>query len=74
MVDQSIVTRIFFPFKKGTLPHFAYESTDTLNDEKIVEFRKRYRHHFFTLFVIYPLSFISYMILIVVFLEYIKKH
>jgi hypothetical protein len=69
MVDQSVMTRVFFPFRKGTLPHFAYKSTESLNDPKIVEFRRKYRQHFFTLFVIYPVSFLSFIVLVVILLE-----
>lgn len=69
MVNKNIVSRALFPFKKGTLTHFVYKSTDSLNDEKIVEFRRKFRQHFFLLFVIYPLSFLSFVVLVIFFLE-----
>jgi hypothetical protein len=68
-MDQDIATVFLFPFRKGSAAYFIYKSKETFNDEKIADFRKAFRRRAFALFAVYPLGFISFIILLVLFLE-----
>lgn len=67
--EGSIVKKALFPFSKGTVTYFIYKSKDDLNDDKIAEFRKKIRQHTLFLAVVYPISFIGYVILVFWFLK-----
>jgi hypothetical protein len=68
-MDQDIATVFLFPFRKESSVYFIYKSKETFDDEKIADFRKTFRRRAFAFFVVYPLGFISFIILFVLFLE-----
>lgn len=69
MAHKDKIRNALFPFGKGAATYFIYKSKDDLGDAKIAQFRKRIRQHTLFLVVVYPLSFLTYIVLIFWFLE-----
>jgi len=69
MAQKDTIKKALLPFGKGTVTYFIYKSKDDLDDTRVVQFRKTIRQHSLFLFVVYPISFVAYVIVIFWFLE-----
>jgi len=69
MTGNDTVRRALLPFGNDTVSYFLYKSKNDFDDEKITQFRKKIRQHTFFLAVVYPISFVSYIIVIFWFME-----
>ncbi|MGA1823832.1 MAG: hypothetical protein ACMUIP_04140 [bacterium] len=69
VAPKNNISKALFPFSKGTSVYFLYKSNENFGDEKITELRKRIKQHTFFLVIVYPLSFLIYIILVFYFLK-----
>ena len=69
MVHKDWIVKALLPFGKDTATYFIYKSKDTYGDEQIAKFRKSIRRHTLFLVIVYPISFLSYIIIVIWLLE-----
>lgn len=62
MTENDSVRRVLLPFGNDTVTYFIYKSKKDFGDDNIAQFRKKIRQHTFFLAVVYPISFVIYIV------------